>query len=107
MRGTGQALALCLMAVVGTAHAANNDQVVSWVDSDGVTHFGDPSFAPSGATEVAVAPANGMDVPTVVPGNNSRGAVWTVIEQAPKQNKVGWRSKGQRPPNGHIRPSQR
>jgi hypothetical protein len=103
MRVCRVAFTLCLMAVLGAAHA-NNHEVVRWVDDRGTTHFGDAHLAPAEATEVEIASANGMETPKDVPsGSRSRGPVWTVIDQAPRQNKVGWRSKGYTPRN----PSQR
>ena len=107
MRVCRSALALCLMAVVSTAYAAD-DRIARWTDASGITHFGDPGSAPVGAAEVAVAPTNGMDVPQGAPeSRSSNGPVWTVIDQAPKSNKVGWRAKGQRTNSGPISPSQR
>lgn len=107
MRVCRYALTLCLMAVLGSAHASD-DGIARWVDNEGVTHFGDARIAPAQAIEVEVAATNGMDAPAnVSAGRRSQGPVWTVIDQAPKQNKVDWRSKGQGPENGHISPSQR
>ncbi len=106
MRVCRVALTLCLMAVLGAAHA-NDDRIARWVDADGVTHFGDASIAPVEATEVQVVATNGMDNPGDVDLGSSRGPVWTVIDPAPKQNKKGWRSKGEKPKSGPISPSQR
>ena len=106
MRVCRVALSLCLMAVIGAAHA-NDNEVARWVDDQGITHFGDAHLAPAEATQVEIASTNGMERPGDVPQASSRGPVWTVIDQAPKQNKVGWRAKGQTPRSGHIRPSQR
>jgi hypothetical protein len=101
------ALTLCLMAVIGAAHA-NDNNIVRWVDDQGVTHFGDARIGPAEATEVQVAATNGMDKPSGVASSSKRnGPVWTVIDQAPKQNKNGWRSKGAGPRSGPIAPSQR
>ena len=107
MRVCTTALALCLTAVLGSAHAAEN-KVVMWTDAAGVTHFGDAQFAPAKATEVDVAPANGMTAPDNTPtSGHSSGPVWTVIDQAPKQNRIGWRAKSEGPKNGPISPSHR
>jgi hypothetical protein len=94
------------MAVLGTAHAAE-DKIATWTDADGTTHFGDAQFAPPTATAVEVTPVNGMTAPEEVSNRSSQGPVWTVIDQAPKQNKVGWRSKGAGPQSGHVSRSQR
>ncbi len=111
MRVCRSALALCLMAGLGAAHAADNkagNTVATWTDADGTTHYGDAQFAPATATEVIVAPANAMEAPTSAPSSRrSGGPVWTVIDQPPKQNKVGWRSKSEGPKNGPISPSHR
>ena len=107
MRVCTLALTLCLTAVLGAAHA-NDETIARWVDDQGVTHFGDASIAPAEAIEVQVAATNGMDTPSdVALSNRSSGPVWTLIDQAPKQNKIGWRSKGTGPQRGHISPSQR
>ena len=106
MRVSSKTLALCLMAVVGNAHAAEA-KIAKWTDADGTTHFGDAQFAPPTATEVKVTEANGMTAPEEVPTRSSQGPVWTVIDQAPKQNKIGWRSKGAGPQSGPVSPSQR
>lgn len=107
MRVCKSALALCLTAVLGSAHAADQ-KVAKWVDSNGVTHFGDVQFAPATAVQLDLAPTNGMSVPANVPASGYRsGPVWTVIDQAPKQNRIGWRSSGQAPKSGPISPSHR
>jgi hypothetical protein len=106
MRVCRSALALCLMAGLGTAQAAD-DKIARWTDEDGITHFSDVQFAPASAARVDVTPTNGMTAPTDVPTSTSTGPVWTVIDQAPRQNKVGWRSKSQGPRSGHISPSRR
>ena len=107
MRVCRAALTLCLMAVLGTAQASEV-RIAKWTDSNGVTHFGDAQFAPATAKEVDVPPANGMNAPATMPNRQrASGPVWTVIDQAPKQNKVGWRSKGQAPQSGPVTPTHR
>ncbi len=107
MRVGSIVLTLSLMAAMGSAQA-DDVKIATWTDANGVVHFGDTRFAPASAVEVEVAPANGMTVPAVAStGSTARGPVWTVIDQAPKQNKHGWRSKGDGPKYGHISPSQR
>ncbi|MCB1686417.1 MAG: DUF4124 domain-containing protein [Pseudomonadales bacterium] len=82
---------LLLAAVAGTAQGA---EVVRWVDSKGVTHFGDPQLAPlhADAVPVDIAPANGM-VPAVAPGVSSNGEGLRVVtlKLEGKRNKKGWR----------------
>lgn len=103
MRVSSTALALCLMAVLGNTHAADN-RIAKWTDSDGVIHFSDTQFAPPTATEVNVAPANGMAAPAAQASSSPGGGpVWTVIGAAQKQNRIGWRSKGDGPKNGPIK----
>lgn len=83
--------------------AAADESVASWVDDQGLTHFGNTQLAPDDATTFKVAVTNSMDVPKNVPSlNKGTGPIWTVIEQPPKQNKKGWRNKGDRPRNGYI-----
>ena len=101
------ALALCLLVVLGTAAQATEDRIATWTDAQGVTHFGDPGAAPAGAAEVVVAPTNAMDVPAPTAPTKTRGPVWTVIDQPAKNNRVGWRAKGQHLTSGPISRPQR
>ena len=77
------------------------DEVVRWVDENGVTHFGNPQFAPAGEGQaVRVAPANGMDVPdTGVLGRQSasKNMNMTVLERPTMENPRGWRGYSARP----------
>ena len=66
--------------------------IAKWVDEEGVTHFGNPQFAPGdvdAVTLVEVGPANGMVVPTVVAETNHRSRV-VVIKKKGKSNPRGW-----------------
>ena len=102
------AFATCLLAVLSAYVNAADDRIATWTDAEGVTHFGDPGTAPVDASEVLVAPTNGMDAPAqTVQSRSSNGPVWTVIDQPEKNNRIGWRAKGQRPASGHVSPSQR
>jgi hypothetical protein len=103
------ACALCLAAALTvSAPLTADDTIARWVDEDGNTHFGNLQFAPRNATRVSMAPVNVMDVPEEAPpSTGARGPVWTVIDRQPRQNKIGWRSKGEGPNRGHISPSQR
>ena len=106
MKFRRHALTFCLMAATGvvSANASADETVARWVDEDGVTHFGSPQFAPSTATSVRVAPTNGMDAPenTATVQSSASRPVWTVIGQAEKQNRIGWRAKGQKPQSGPV-----
>ena len=49
-----------------SASSAAADEIVRWVDENGVTHFGNAQFAPQGEGErVEVQRANGMDAPNL------------------------------------------
>lgn len=103
MRVCRAALALCLMAALGTAQAAD-DRIARWTAADGITHFGDAQFAPATATEVNLTPTNGMSAPIGAPtgSRHNNGPSWTVIDLAPKQNRIGWRLKSQGPRSGPV-----
>lgn len=95
-------LILTASAVTTAAGAMADQSVASWVDDQGVTHFGNVQFAPDNAKLLQVADANRMDVPKNVPTDSATGPTWSVIEQAPKQNRKGWRAKGEGPQNGPV-----
>ncbi len=67
--------------------------VARWVDDHGVTHFGNPQFAPGDPHDVTlidIFPANGMVVPVAT--NESRGRTrFVVIKKQAKSNLRGWR----------------
>ncbi len=95
-------IALC-MPFFASLSLAN--EVVKWVDENGVTHFGNAQFAPPGSGEaVRIEHANGMDVPDVGVLNNrpKRNRINATVLQRPKlENPRGWRgfngrSRGQR-----------
>ena len=82
------AVVLCCSPVVYAG------EVATWVDNNGVTHFGNPQFAPPGeAQAVVVKPANGMDV--VVTNNNRRsassGPTVSILERTRVENPRGFR----------------
>ena len=84
------------------------EEIARWVDDQGVTHFGDTQFAPENASMVNIKSANRMDVPpNTLASSNSDGPTWTVIDRAPKQNKKGWRGKGDGPNHGPYSPRSR
>ncbi len=109
MTGLDRASVLCFAAALAVSTPlAADESIARWVDADGVTQFGNVQFAPDDATRLSMAPTNGMDVPEALPRSSSaRGPVWTVINRQPRQNRVGWRSKGEGPKYGHVSPSQR
>ncbi len=84
---------LYLLAVVGItfAGAASADGIVRWVGAGGVTHFGNPQFAPSGeGSLIEVAATNIMDVPVAPPPQVHGAPRFVTIERPPKHNKRGW-----------------
>ena len=88
---------LNLMAVVAlmSAGTAAADEIVKWVDDNGVTHFGNAQFAPQGEGErVEVHNANGMDAPSLRILNRApeyRELNGVVVERAHIKNPRGWR----------------
>jgi len=104
-----RALALCLMTASGICTPlAADESIVRWVDAQGAIHYGNALAAPTHATPVSLAPANGMVAPSEVPQSSRKaGPVWTVIDLPPKQNPTGWRGKGEGPNSGPVSPSQR
>ena len=49
------------------------DEVVTWTDANGVTHFGNAQFAPAGKGQaVDIKPANAMDAPDTSKVRGSR-----------------------------------
>jgi len=79
---------------------ANTKSVVTWVDDDGVTHFGNPQFAPSsGADEVRLQPANIMQVPQGAESISVRkgGTRVVTVSKTARKNKRGFRGYGARP----------
>ncbi len=75
--------------------SAAADEIVRWVDENGVTHFGNAQFAPQGAGErVEIQDANGMDVPNLNILNRTpehRELNGVVVERAHIKNPRGWR----------------
>ncbi len=77
----------------GETGGGTGGAIARWVDADGVTHFGNPQFAPHDAEPVAVEPANGMAVPAAVPAasSGSRGPAVVVLEKKANRQTIGWR----------------
>ncbi|MEE4281750.1 MAG: DUF4124 domain-containing protein [Pseudomonadales bacterium] len=89
-RYTGAVFAVVLCC----SPAAYAGEVATWIDNNGVTHFGNPQFAPPGeAQAVVVKPANGMDV--VATNNNRRagssGPRVSILERNRVENPRGFR----------------
>ena len=98
------AMALCAPVISSTAAA---DEVVKWVDEDGITHFGNAQFAPSGAGEmVNIKPANGMD-PTdlsiLQARKSSRPMNMTTLNRPVLENPRGFRGFHSRSRNNNSR----
>ncbi len=90
-------LALFLLLALQPVSA---ESIARWVDADGVTHFGNPQFAPAGAKMVEVAPTNGMAVPENVPSRQASTTRWSLITRAPRKltplERVGNRNRNRR-----------
>jgi hypothetical protein len=88
--------------MIAVGAVAESPEIVKWVDEDGITHFGNPQFAPPEKAEaVEVHPANAMDVPDAshVPSAKRTGRQYVELKKPGKKNKRGWRgyrSKRQR-----------
>ncbi len=73
--------------------ASSAQDIARWVDEKGVTHFGNPQFAPeknAGVTLVKVHPTNGMDVPEVANAQASARPRIMVVKKKAKSNPRGW-----------------
>mgnify|MGYP003573798782 CR=1 FL=1 len=87
-------IAMLSMAAAGQANAETSESgIATWVDGNGVTHFGNSQFAPANARSVDVAPANGMDVPAAVSssGRQSGKPSLVAIKKKPNRQTRGWR----------------
>ena len=85
-------LFVALVAFVGAA--AQAAEIAKWVDEDGVTHFGNPQFAPPADSEkITVQDANAMEVPDASGFTRSRSnhRPYVYLKKASKKNKRGWR----------------
>ena len=93
------AAALSVTAVLGMTQSGlaqaqtSEPGIATWVDENGVTHFGNSQFAPANARSVDVAPANGMDVPAAVSssGRQSGQPAMVAIKKKPNRQTKGWR----------------
>lgn len=90
-------MGVLLMLTVSAAGAtADTGAIARWVDADGVTHFANRQFAPPDADMIEVGRANGMDAPATGGATRSVGGPqWTKLTLPPKQNRKGWRSRGE------------
>jgi len=78
-------------AAIAGAFPAIAGEVVRWVDENGVTHFGEPQFAPAEHTPVDIAPANGMVPARYSGGAADRGPTFIHLERPRMENKRGFR----------------
>ena len=93
---TALAAALSIVAVLSMAAAGQacaDSRIATWMDENGVTHFGNTQFAPTNAESVEVAPANGMDVPATAPSSGSSNGKpsMVAIRKKPNRQTKGWR----------------
>ncbi len=98
------ALALAAFSMSGQA-----GDIARWVDEKGVTHFGNPQFAPGDPDEVTlvdVQPANGMAVPRGTSQSNGRPHV-VVIKRKAKSNVRGWQGYQRNKRNANSRGNRR
>lgn len=80
------------LLAIGPWQVVQAGEIVTWVDAQGVTHFGNPQLAPMDARAVEVEPANGMAVPQPLPVRSAgSGPVSVVLEKQPNRQLVGWR----------------
>jgi len=95
----------CLL-VVGAALATARveaTEVVRWVDEDGVTHFGQPQFAPAEHTPVEIAPANGMEPARYTGHDSADGPSVITLDRTHFENKRGFRGYRNRPTGSSSR----
>ncbi len=90
------------LAAIGISASASAGGIAYWVDADGVTHYGNPQFAPAGESNlIEVQAANIMDVPIAPPAQN-RSPRFVKIRHEHKHNK-GWRGSRARSPRRRSR----
>ena len=90
---TASLIALTVL-LAGSAAASPQSEIVTWVDADGVTHFGNPQFAPPQQHQpVSVNPANGMVAPKLPAGYQAqqRGKNIVTLDRTKLKNKRGFR----------------
>jgi len=104
-------LLIGLILSAATLPAMASGDIVRWVDDQGVTHFGNPQFAPANAHEpVEVKAANGMVVPTSVrsrSGSRSSGPNVVTLDRTRLENRRGFRGYASRPVRSQGRRSRR
>ena len=102
---TASLIVLALLAT-GAVKANPQSEIVTWVDDNGVTHFGHPQFAPPQQHEaVRVNPANGMVAPDLAAANQvqPRSASVVTLDRTKLKNKRGFRGYGARSRNTNDR----
>jgi hypothetical protein len=93
-----------LWASASTVPVAAGADVVSWVDADGVTHFGDRMFAPAEHAVVDVKPVNGMEPASYgVAQRSQRGPAVVNLSRTHIKNKRGFRGYAGRAQRGSKR----
>ena len=101
---------LMLSAALNAAETQANSDIVKWVDSQGVTHFGHQQFAPPDNHEaVEIKPANGMVAPSIPAGSNANSHRLHVVklDRSKLKNKRGFRGYSGRPSTSRNRNSRR
>ena len=85
------------------------EAIARWVDDEGVTHFGNPQFAPGDPDEVMlvdVQPANAMVVPQYTAESSGRPRI-VVIKKKGKSNPRGWQGYQRNKHNSNTRGNRR
>ena len=102
MRQASYLFASLLMLL--TASSASADDIVRWVDAEGVTHFGNRMFAPPEHSTVTVEPTNGM-VPAYYNSQQPRrnGPAVVNLSRPRVENQRGFRGYASRPRRGSSR----
>jgi len=103
-------MAIAVAAMLITASSfATEPAIARWVDADGVTHFGNPQFAPPQShSTVAVNPTNTMAVPAkVVRDPDGAGPAVFTLDRSKFTNKRGFRGYHSRPSANQNRRSRR
>ncbi len=96
-RPGGAAVVMAIMLLACSAGTAQARAVVTWVDAHGVTHFGDPQFAPERHERLDVQPTNGMVVHSTVDDPGPTHPRFITIERARLKNLRGFQGYAKRP----------
>lgn len=95
--------------LITTSSLATEPAIARWVDAEGVTHFGNPQFAPPQShSTVAVEPTNTMAVPPRLKSDPARtGPTVFTLDRSKFKNKRGFRGYHSRPSANQNRRSRR